>query len=104
MFIEQSHDEVYGCLKGGSGNSGGKRLAISMVEEAWLNSPFDLIAYTNSDYAGASLDINSTTGGCQILGCRLISWQCKKQIVVSNSITEVEYVAALSCCGQVLWI
>ncbi|GKD97129.1 hypothetical protein Tco_1381026 [Tanacetum coccineum] len=34
---EQSHDEVYGCLKGGSGNSGGKRLAISMVEEAWLS-------------------------------------------------------------------
>ncbi|GJV71795.1 hypothetical protein Tco_1491790 [Tanacetum coccineum] len=31
---EQSHDEVYDCLKGGSGNSGGKRLAISMVEEA----------------------------------------------------------------------
>ncbi|GJY83520.1 hypothetical protein Tco_0496896 [Tanacetum coccineum] len=37
MFIEQSHGEVYGCLKGGSGNSGGKRLAISMVEEAWLS-------------------------------------------------------------------
>ncbi|GJT07654.1 hypothetical protein Tco_0842116 [Tanacetum coccineum] len=37
MFIEQSHDEVYGCLKGGSRNSGGKRLAISMVEEAWLS-------------------------------------------------------------------
>ncbi|GJT75785.1 retrovirus-related pol polyprotein from transposon TNT 1-94 [Tanacetum coccineum] len=37
MFIEQSLDEVYGCLKGGSGNSGGKRLSISMVEEAWLS-------------------------------------------------------------------
>ncbi|GJR07221.1 hypothetical protein Tco_0530205 [Tanacetum coccineum] len=37
MFIEQSHDEVYGCLKGGSGNSRGQRLAISMVEEAWLS-------------------------------------------------------------------
>ncbi|GKC26468.1 hypothetical protein Tco_1033762 [Tanacetum coccineum] len=37
MFIEQSHDKVYGCLKGGSGNSGGKILAISMVEEAWLS-------------------------------------------------------------------
>ncbi|GKA56307.1 putative reverse transcriptase domain-containing protein, partial [Tanacetum coccineum] len=37
MFIEQSHDEVYGCIKGGSGNSRGKRLAISMVEEAWLS-------------------------------------------------------------------
>ncbi|GJY02376.1 putative ribonuclease H-like domain-containing protein [Tanacetum coccineum] len=32
------------------------------------------IAYTNSDYAGASLDRKSTTGGCQFLGCRLISW------------------------------
>ncbi|GKD68204.1 hypothetical protein Tco_1322294, partial [Tanacetum coccineum] len=27
-----------------------------------------------SDYAGASLDRKSTTGGCQFLGCRLISW------------------------------
>ncbi|GKE98586.1 hypothetical protein Tco_0021937 [Tanacetum coccineum] len=34
---EQSHDEVYGYLKGGSGNSRGKRLAISMVVEAWLS-------------------------------------------------------------------
>ncbi|GKE97789.1 hypothetical protein Tco_0021140, partial [Tanacetum coccineum] len=37
MFIEQSHAEVYSCLKGGSGNSGEKILAISMVEEAWLS-------------------------------------------------------------------
>ncbi|GJX60150.1 putative ribonuclease H-like domain-containing protein [Tanacetum coccineum] len=57
-----------------------------------------------SDYAGASLDRKSTTRGCQFLGCRLISWQCKKQIVVANSTTEAEYVAASSCCGQVLWI
>ncbi|GJW66652.1 DNA-directed DNA polymerase [Tanacetum coccineum] len=35
--VEQSHGEVYCYLKGGSGNSGGKRLAISMVEEAWLS-------------------------------------------------------------------
>ncbi|GJX35343.1 putative ribonuclease H-like domain-containing protein [Tanacetum coccineum] len=46
------------------------------------------------DYAGASLDMKSTTGGCQFLGCRLISWQCKKQTVVANSTTEAEYVAA----------
>ncbi|GJU51397.1 putative ribonuclease H-like domain-containing protein [Tanacetum coccineum] len=51
---------------------------------------------------GASLDRKSTTGGCQFLGCRLISWQCKKQTVVANSTTEAEYVVASSCCGQVL--
>ncbi|GJT31485.1 hypothetical protein Tco_0911760 [Tanacetum coccineum] len=37
MFIEQLHDEVYGCLKGSNGNSEGKKLVISMVEEAWLS-------------------------------------------------------------------
>ncbi|GJR79359.1 putative ribonuclease H-like domain-containing protein [Tanacetum coccineum] len=68
------------------------------------DSPFDLVAYTDSDYAGASLDRKSTTGGCQFFGCRLISWQYKKQTVVANSTTEAEYVAALSCYGQVLWI
>ncbi|GJV89466.1 putative ribonuclease H-like domain-containing protein [Tanacetum coccineum] len=52
------------------------------------DSPFDLVAYTDSDYARASLDKKSTTGGCQFLGCRLISWQCKKQTVVANSTTE----------------
>nr|GEV57159.1 hypothetical protein [Tanacetum cinerariifolium] len=43
------------------------------------DSPFDLVAYTNSDYAEANLDRKSTTG-------------------------EAEYVAASSCCGQVIWI
>ncbi|GJU56205.1 putative ribonuclease H-like domain-containing protein [Tanacetum coccineum] len=43
-----------------------------------IDSPFDLVAYTDSDYAGTSLDRKSTIRGCQFLGCRLISWQCKK--------------------------
>ncbi|GKA41229.1 putative ribonuclease H-like domain-containing protein [Tanacetum coccineum] len=64
------------------------------------DSPFDLVAYTDSDYAGASLDRKSTTGGCQILGCRLISWQCKKQTIVANSTTDAEYIAASNCHGQ----
>ncbi|GJS16033.1 putative reverse transcriptase, RNA-dependent DNA polymerase [Tanacetum coccineum] len=42
------------------------------------NSLFDLEAYTDSDYAGASLDRKSTTGA--------------------------EYVVVASCCGQILWI
>ncbi|GJZ55829.1 putative ribonuclease H-like domain-containing protein [Tanacetum coccineum] len=38
------------------------------------DSPFDLEAFLDSDYAGASLDRKSITGGCQFLGKRLISW------------------------------
>ncbi|GJQ90151.1 putative ribonuclease H-like domain-containing protein [Tanacetum coccineum] len=48
--------------------------------------PFDLEAFTDNDYAGASLDRKSTTG------------------VAANSTTEAEYVAAANCCGQVLWM
>ncbi|GJV54364.1 hypothetical protein Tco_1450105 [Tanacetum coccineum] len=68
------------------------------------DSPFDLEAFSDSDYAGASLDRKSTTRGCQFLGKRLISWQCKRQTIVANSTTEAEYVATANCCGQVLWI
>ncbi|GJZ49058.1 putative ribonuclease H-like domain-containing protein [Tanacetum coccineum] len=68
------------------------------------DSPLELVAYTDSDYAGATQDRKSTTRGCQFLGNRLISWQCKKQTVVATSTTKAEYVAAASCCGQVLWI
>ncbi|GKC79401.1 putative ribonuclease H-like domain-containing protein [Tanacetum coccineum] len=64
------------------------------------DSPFDLEAFSDSDYAGASLDRKSTTGGCQFLGKRLISWKCKKQTIVANSTTEAEYVAAANCCRQ----
>ncbi|GJS55472.1 putative ribonuclease H-like domain-containing protein [Tanacetum coccineum] len=68
------------------------------------DSPFDLEAFSDSDYAGASLDRKSTTGGCQFLGKRLISWQCKKQTIVANSTTEAKYVATANWYGQVLWI
>ncbi|GJT96295.1 putative ribonuclease H-like domain-containing protein [Tanacetum coccineum] len=58
------------------------------------DSLFDLEAFFDSDYAGASLDRKSTTGGCQFLRRRLISWKCKKQTIVANSTIEAEYVAA----------
>nr|GEV12527.1 hypothetical protein [Tanacetum cinerariifolium] len=65
-------------------------------------SPFDLVAYSDSDYSGATHDRKSTTGGCQFLAERLISWQCKKQTIVATSTTKAEYVATASGCGQVI--
>nr|GEX62221.1 putative ribonuclease H-like domain-containing protein [Tanacetum cinerariifolium] len=62
--------------------------------------PFNLVAYSDSHYAGASLDKKSTTSGCQFLGCRLISWQCKKKTIVATSSTEAEYVVAAYDCTQ----
>nr|GEY48788.1 hypothetical protein [Tanacetum cinerariifolium] len=48
-----------------------------------------IVAYSDSDYAGASLDKKSTTGGCQFLGCSLISWLQalvdKKKVVVTEA-------------------
>ncbi|GKC90690.1 hypothetical protein Tco_1151339, partial [Tanacetum coccineum] len=45
------------------------------------DSPFILEAFLDGDYIGANFDRKSITGGCQFLGSRLISWQCKKQTV-----------------------
>nr|GEX06397.1 hypothetical protein [Tanacetum cinerariifolium] len=65
-------------------------LISSRPDIMFVDSPFKLEAYTDSDYAGANLDKKFTTGGCQFLGSRLNSWQCKKQTVVANSTTEAE--------------
>ncbi|KAD1105208.1 hypothetical protein E3N88_43299 [Mikania micrantha] len=68
------------------------------------NSEFRLFAYSDSDFGGCNMDRKSTTGGCQYLGDHLVSWQCKKQTTVSTSTAEAEYVAASSCCSQVIWM
>nr|GEV11212.1 hypothetical protein [Tanacetum cinerariifolium] len=60
----------------------------------------DVDVHLYSDYTGASLNRKSTLGGCQVLGCRLISWQCKKKNMFATSTTKAEYMAAASCYGQ----
>ncbi|GJX04328.1 putative ribonuclease H-like domain-containing protein [Tanacetum coccineum] len=67
------------------------------------DSPFDLEAFSDSDYASASLDRKSTTEGCQFLGRRSISWQCKKQTIVANSSTKAEYVAVANCFNPTVY-
>jgi hypothetical protein len=67
-------------------------------------SCFELIGYSDTDYVRCKVDRKSTSGTCQLLGRSLVSWSSKKQNSVVLSTAEAEYVAAGSCCVQLLWI
>ncbi|GKE15360.1 putative ribonuclease H-like domain-containing protein, partial [Tanacetum coccineum] len=45
-----------------------------------------------------------TSSRPDIMFAVLISWKCKKQTMVANSINEAEYIAVSNCCRQVFWI
>jgi hypothetical protein len=67
-------------------------------------STFDLIRYSDSNYAGCKVDRKSTSGTCQFLGRSLVSWSSKKQTSVGLSTAEADYVAARQCCVQLIWM
>jgi hypothetical protein len=63
-----------------------------------------LMAYTDADWAGSIDDRRSTSGVAFYLGECLVSWLSNKQSSVSLSTAEAEYIAAATCCTQVLWM
>jgi transposase InsO family protein len=65
---------------------------------------FELVGYSDSDYAGCKVDRKSTSGGCHMLGRSLVSWSSKKQNSVALSTAEAEYIAAGACCAQILYM
>jgi hypothetical protein len=67
-------------------------------------STFDLIRYSDADYARCKIDRKSTSGTCQFLERSLVSWASKKQTLVALSTTEAEYIATGHCCAQLLWM
>jgi hypothetical protein len=67
-------------------------------------STFDLIGYSDADWAGCKINRKSTSGTCQFLGRSLVSWASKKQNSVALSTIEAEYIAAGHCCAQLLWM
>jgi hypothetical protein len=67
-------------------------------------STFDLLGYSDSDYASCKVDRKSISGTCQFLGRSLVSWSSKKQNSVALSTAEAEYLAAGTCCAQLLWM
>ncbi|WVZ93864.1 hypothetical protein U9M48_039817 [Paspalum notatum var. saurae] len=60
--------------------------------------------FLDADHASCQIDRKSTSGTCQFLGTYLVSWSSCKQASISLSTTEVEYIAAASCCSQLLWM
>jgi hypothetical protein len=67
-------------------------------------STFDLIGYSDADWAGCKIDRKSTLGTCQFLGRSLVSLASKKQNSVALSTAEAEYITAGHCCVQLLWM
>ena len=63
---------------------------------------FELIGYSDSDYAGLKVEKKNTSGTCQLLERSLVSWSSKKQNSVALSTVEAEYISADSCCAQLL--
>ena len=57
-----------------------------------------LARYSDTDWAGNVDDRKSTSWGCN----NLVSWMSKRQNSISLSTIEVEYIAAGSCCTQLL--
>ncbi|XP_019241156.1 PREDICTED: uncharacterized protein LOC109221148 [Nicotiana attenuata] len=65
---------------------------------------FNLIGYADADYAGYLVDRKRTFGMAHFLESCLISWGTMKQNSVALSIAKAAYVAAASCCAQLLCI
>ena len=57
---------------------------------------FELVGYSDSDYAGCKVERKSTLGTCQLLERSLVSWSSKKQNSVALSTT--------GSCAQILWM
>lgn len=64
----------------------------------------ELLAYTDSDYAGDSEDSKSTSGYVFTMGDGAVAWSSKKQPIVTLSTTEAEFVVAVACACQALWM
>jgi len=64
----------------------------------------ELVAFTDSDYAGDLGDRKSTSGYVFLLSSGTISWLSNKQLVVSLSTTEAEFIDAALCACQTVWL
>ena len=55
------------------------------------DSELELVGYTDSDWAGDSIDQNSTFGYVFMFGGGPICWSSKKKVAIALSSAEAEY-------------
>ena len=65
---------------------------------------FDLVAYSDADWASNPNDWKSILGNAYLLGGAVIGWLFKKQSVTANSTCNARYVSAASCARYVNWL
>eukprot|EP00253_Pinus_taeda_P022397 PITA_22397 len=76
---------------------------LATVHQPTYRSMIGSLLYL-TDWAGSVDDTKSTSGGAFFMGPRLVSWFSKKQSSIALFTTKAEYVAAASCCTQLLWM
>ena len=72
----------------------------------WMgcNKSTEVVGYCDADWAGDRADRRSTTGYCTFIGGNMVTWNSKKQKVVSCSSAEAEYRAMLKLTNELVWI
>ena len=64
----------------------------------------ELIRYTDNDYARDQDVRKSTSRYVFMLSSGAVSWSLKKQHVVTLSTTKAEFIVAISCTCQAIWL
>jgi hypothetical protein len=68
------------------------------------NQNFQLLVYSDVDWANCMDERKSTSGGAFFLGDSLVAWLSKKQGSISLSTTKAKYIVVSTYCTHVLWM
>ncbi|GJS08184.1 ribonuclease H-like domain-containing protein [Tanacetum coccineum] len=72
--------------------------------QLFSSSTTDLVAYSDTDWAGCPTTRRSTSGYCVFLGNNLLSWSSKRQPTLSRSSAEAEYRGVANAVAETCWL